>query len=635
RDGRTTASVHLSSIDSAPGERFSAVMEIAPTGGLLRLDPNFTGTAASNGADVSDVLDMIQVVTYLILIILAFFVFLRRIRYQLIDVGSAARDGLIGGVAAGIALGGRILSEVPWSLSFELLMAFFGIAVIALLAGVLIFFLSSTATSSVRDEWNEKMQTLDLVRGAYVRNVPVGRSLVRGALMGLSIVGLLAAALTLLPVDSLILSSDPLFFTSAVPGTDFMIAAMSAVFLTIFVAYLVVVGPAAIIRARTSSPTIVIGVVALTLLITQISPLDVHPVAYSFALSGVIGLVLGWTLWRFDVLSLIVSLFVFTLLWDVVPGWVVTSTPEFVGAGLSLLLVGGLVVLGGVGVAGGRTGDDIPTIVPDYIEELTRKERLERELELARSMQLSFLPRANPEMEGLDIASVCLPAYDVGGDYYDFFELDDRTLAFVVGDVSGKGMEAAFYMTLMKGILQSLVHEGARPARVLTRANAIFRRNAARDTFMSMALCVIDLEEGTLTFARAGHNPLLLRKAAGRLEVVKPAGAALGLTEPAMFEASIEEVTFHLDEGDVVIVYTDGVTEAMNPRRELYGEDRLEAAVAIQTGAEQDDASRLVRRIVDDVNGFRRNAPSHDDMTLLVVRRVNTDHSPDHSSSSR
>jgi len=613
--GRATATVHVSSVDSSLGRRFRAAIEVAPTGELLNLEPSFVQEQGGSWPRPSDVPETVQLVMFVVLSLVAFIVFLRRIRHQLVDVGVAFRDGALAAVATYVALVGAVLDEVALGFSLELLMILLGLALPALAAGVLIFFLSGAANSTARDAWGEKLQTMDLAREAYIRNVPVGRSMLRGTGVGLTIVAFLCAGLILAPPELIEHSGDPLFYASVVPGMPLLLAAVSQIFAVLFLTYAAVLGVAALLKKRTSSPFVLIGGVAVVLLLARYAPLELGlgPITYPFLAS--IGLLVGWTLWRFDVLTVFIGLFSAGLLWDLAPAWVVPGTPEFASTLLAFLFIGAMAGVGALGVSGGRTTEDLPLVVPEYIQQVARKERLERELELARSMQMSFLPRSTPRIEGLDIASVCLPAYEVGGDFYDFFPLDAHRLAFAVGDVSGKGMEAAFYMTLMKGMLQSLMLNGTAPANVLSRANELFRRNAARGTFMSMALCVLDVERRLLTFARAGQNPLLVRRSNG-LETIKPLGLALGLADAALFDVSIEQVDVLLEPGDLFVVYTDGVTEAMNPRRELYGEDRLAAMLTDRRGS----ASEVMHHIVGDVRTFRRAAPSHDDMTLLVAR---------------
>jgi serine phosphatase RsbU (regulator of sigma subunit) len=352
--------------------------------------------------------------------------------------------------------------------------------------------------------------------------------------------------------------------------------------------------------------------------VLQISPLELRPLAAEFAVSAALGLVLGWTLWRFDLITTFVTLFVFTLVWSHVEGLLLLTSPEGLNVILSISITALVGVLGFVGAMSGKTSTEVPVIVPEYIEELAQRERLNREFELAREVQLSFLPVRTPDIKGLDIASICLPATEVGGDYYDFFHMPGRRLGVVVGDVSGKGMRAAFYMTLMKGILQSVVQRDTSPTEILSRANEIFRMNAPRGTFMSMIFGVLDPAAKTCIFARAGHNPVLVKRSSvSAPEVVKPNGAALGLAPDDVFVRNIEDVSIALADGDVLVIYTDGVTEAMNPARELYDDERLLNLVS-RCGTLS--AGLILDSIVQNVEEFQGAAPRHDDMTIVIIR---------------
>jgi phosphoserine phosphatase RsbU/P len=206
----------------------------------------------------------------------------------------------------------------------------------------------------------------------------------------------------------------------------------------------------------------------------------------------------------------------------------------------------------------------------------------------------------------------------VGGDYYDFVELGPRKLAVLVGDVSGKGIQAAFYMTLTKGFVKALCRADPSPASVLRRLNELFLESAPRGVFITMVYGVIDLEEGTFTHARAGHNPVFHTSARhGSTQILKPFGLAIGLTGGPAFDASLVEETVKLEVGDTLVLYTDGITESVNRRRAQYGEERLEARLKRLGASSAGDAIRV---IAEDVHAFIGGVGQQDDMTLVVLR---------------
>lgn len=256
--------------------------------------------------------------------------------------------------------------------------------------------------------------------------------------------------------------------------------------------------------------------------------------------------------------------------------------------------------------------------VPEYIDELAQEERIRQELQIARKVQQSFLPVKTPDIEGLDIAAFCKPAYETGGDYYDFIRLDEHRIALTIGDVSGKGIQAAFYMTFIKGVLHSLCRETDSPAELLVKANRLFYDNADKGTFISLVYGIIDLEQQTFTFARGGHNPVIrINAETGAVEELRPDGLGLGLTRHALFDNNIEEIRLNLCEEDLLVLYTDGIVESLNETGYAYGNDRL---VSLLKRKKEKRSAEILSALFTDVTSFIGRAEQHDDMTVVVVR---------------
>ena len=250
------------------------------------------------------------------------------------------------------------------------------------------------------------------------------------------------------------------------------------------------------------------------------------------------------------------------------------------------------------------------------IRESIVTERMEQELLVAQQMQQSLLPQQLPAAPRYDIAARSIPAYEVGGDYYDVLSLDERRLGFVVGDVSGKGVSAALYMAQVKGIFQSLSRDGDASTRdILVRMNTPLCESMERKSFISLLYAVLDIESGTLSFSRAGHCPLLHVRA-GKARYLQPEGMALGLDAGRRFAESLREERLTLEPDDVVVLYTDGVTEARNAAEEEFASERLAETVA-------DAASRGAHAILDEMlQGVSRHsarAVADDDITVLVL----------------
>ncbi len=193
------------------------------------------------------------------------------------------------------------------------------------------------------------------------------------------------------------------------------------------------------------------------------------------------------------------------------------------------------------------------------IKKSIERERLVQEMTLAQEMQRKLLPQELPTIRGVDIDAISTPAFEVGGDYYDFVELSETTIGIIVGDVSGKGVPAAFYMTEVKGIFQSLSALYASPRDFMVRANAVLSESIDKHSFVSLLYGILDVRTGRFQIARAGHCPLLH---VGRSDsaYLRPDGMGLGLAEDDFFSETIEEHTLQLAPGDACVL--DGVTEA-------------------------------------------------------------------------
>jgi sigma-B regulation protein RsbU (phosphoserine phosphatase) len=248
------------------------------------------------------------------------------------------------------------------------------------------------------------------------------------------------------------------------------------------------------------------------------------------------------------------------------------------------------------------------------------KQRLDEELRIAREIQKSLLPEEPPSLEGLDIADLCEPAREVGGDYYDFFVLAPRRLGVMIADVSGKGTSAALYMAELKGLMLALSHDEPSPRQLLIEVNRRLAGQLDSRSFITMTYAVIDLDAGTLTHARAGHTPTIVVSGADT-EVMIPDGMVLGLRLPdaeARFEGILQEHRRPVRPGDVVVLYTDGVTEAMDAEGELFGDEGLSALVSAHRHL---DPAGIRERVVREVKAFVGDGQEpHDDMTMIVLK---------------
>ena len=250
------------------------------------------------------------------------------------------------------------------------------------------------------------------------------------------------------------------------------------------------------------------------------------------------------------------------------------------------------------------------------LKESIEKERLEKELDLAREIQRKIVPAKTPEFEKLKISSTFIPAFEVGGDYFDFFAIDENKLGFIIADVSGKGISAAFIMAEMKGIIESLSKLITSPKEILVTANQILKKVLDRKNFVSAAYGLIDLNLETLHIARAGHCPILLVRG-GISEDIKPSGLGLGLNFSNYFSDNLEEIKIDLIGNDILVLYTDGITEAKNDKLEDFGEQRLQKIIIENSDKKADD---IANRVIRDITTFSKDNAQHDDITLVILK---------------
>ncbi len=264
--------------------------------------------------------------------------------------------------------------------------------------------------------------------------------------------------------------------------------------------------------------------------------------------------------------------------------------------------------------------------VEDLLIQAAEKKRLEEELRIAHEIQMSLLPQGPLRMPGISVAALCEPAREVGGDYYDFLPLGDHRLGILIADVSGKGASAALYMAELKGLMLSLSLIHSSPRELLINANRIIAPHLDARSFITVTYAVLDLTARTMTYARAGHTPLIYLPAAdvsstgsGRARILEPSGMVLGLKldQGEMFERLLEEATVPLERGDLFVFFTDGITEAMTRSDEFFGEHRL-AQIAEEHA--QLPLEELRERVFREVSAFVGDAPQHDDMTMILLR---------------
>ena len=247
--------------------------------------------------------------------------------------------------------------------------------------------------------------------------------------------------------------------------------------------------------------------------------------------------------------------------------------------------------------------------------------QLKAQFQVARRAQEQMLPDKPPIVPGVEIAAVCQPAREVGGDLFDFLQLPNGRIGIVVADVSGKGVPAALYMTLTKGLLASVAETTSDPAEIVREVNRHLYVACKRKMFVTLLLGVVDPQSRTFAYVRAGHNPPVWRNGTnGETTLLGARGIGLGLTSGELFDRTLELEEIVLRPSDLLLLYSDGISEAMNEAREEYGETRLKDVASRADGM---SAEKVKDLILADVRSFLGRTPPQDDQTLVVVRVLN------------
>ena len=241
-------------------------------------------------------------------------------------------------------------------------------------------------------------------------------------------------------------------------------------------------------------------------------------------------------------------------------------------------------------------------------------ERTEYEMETARGIQQSFLPESPPLIDRFELAALNLPAKQVGGDFYDFIPVSKDKWGIIIADVSGKGVPAALFMALSKTLVRANVSDNTTAAQAIQKANHLISQEAKMGMFVTLFYAVLDPEKRKLQYVNAGHNPpFIVKRNSGDVILLRAGGIAMGV----MDDVTLEEKEIILDSNDILVFYTDGITEAINEEKEQFGEKRL-----IETITQNADlpVKDLIARVKDEVFDFAKGQPQFDDFTLVLLK---------------
>ena len=547
---------------------------------------------------------------WIFLVLAALFLLVQKLRRDEVDVGHAQKVAL----AAGVLTLARFLTLPAGGLVETVLAA----ALLAFLSALFFALVWAVAESFLRPSFGDLLRDTDLLLGGHTAVREMARRLLLAGALGAALLwvpvvfhGLASAEvparLTFMPAT---LDFSNLRFPGGLLGNA-LLGPLPASFLTA-VPFLGILYP--FLRSRFSTPTAG-GLFSLlfALATAPLSPYGPPPAAGATGL--LVGAVLFFSMERTGLLGGILTLLLPQAL---------ANAALLLTARLPLVLLQGWTALGLLAAVGlglsyaavfGRPASALRSYEPDYLARLRERERFARELEIAKGLQERFLPKTLPDIPGFSLATACVPAMEVGGDTFDFLPLPRGRWLLLVGDISGKGVKAAFYMTLIKGLLHALALGEGDHRELLRRLNALFRSQSEPGTFLTLLLVVLDPPSRSARIVSAGHNPPFLLTATGPT-LLSPRGLVLGLLGDEAFLKSLEEVEITLRPGETLLLYTDGVTEAMNGDCEEYGMDRLRQCLEKVLDQPPD---RVVEAVLKDVARFQGEARQADDLTLLAV----------------
>ncbi len=552
-------------------------------------------------------------ITWIFIILTLIVRFIKKLRRDELEFKRALWIGM------GLGLGGFIMVAISaWRMgSWVEILIVGGITAVFILLGLLIAL--PIAESQNRAVWPEKLAAFDLLFQGKILIRETGAAILRSFLLvgfTLLIFGVLIRAVTAFNLGYISLDSDMInAFQNPTQGISVI---LKDILLTAFFGLTILSFWPGFLKEKFRNRTLLLVLLVVSFNLGGLQFSFFNPPLLALLLVLPISFTWAVIVYKYDLLTILFSFMGTKLLLDLA---LVLLKPEglFSLPGMIVIIFAVLFFLWGIYlVFCPRSAEDYDSYVPEYVSRIAERERLSKELEIARSVQMRFLPQKIPKFPSLEIVSLCQPAMEVGGDYYDFIQINDRYMSVLIGDVSGKGVSAAFYMTMVKGIIKTLSKKTRKPAILLAEANEIFCENTPRNVFITIIYGIFDLKEKTLTIASAGHNPLIIwKKETNTTQQVNPRGIALGLDKGQRYESIIEEISIPIAAGDVFVFYTDGVSESMNTREEIFGEERL--CEIIKKSAHL--PPRIIQKnIVESVSRFSGKAPQHDDFTMVVVK---------------
>ncbi len=554
---------------------------------------------------------VLAVAVWFLIVMLAIIRLLKKIKHDELEFKRGMQFGF---VCLALVWGAIAMSK--WGSWTEVV---FGGAIGGIFSAFALGLIYAVTDSTVRDVWPKKLELLDVLWRGFWRVKELGAGILKSLLLAgltLFLIGISFWLVEYFGIGYLEFQEESfeLFKHKAASVSSILDSLVTAG----FVGLLLFLFWTSYLKSRVKNWRILLITQAVFINLIGLHLLNVQPTQVSFFLVLPLAFVWAYASLEFDIITILVALVIVGFGLDLV----LLPAMGDNAYNLSALIFSGFIAViyasGGFFWFSKRSVRDFEHYVPSYVSRIAERERVLQELEIARHVQKRFLPQSVPDFPGLEIGCVCQPATEVGGDYYDFIQNGRSSLGVVIGDVSGKGVSAAFYMTLVKGILKTLVRATSRPKSILSEMNAIFYENVPSSVFVSIMYGNFDLDKKVLKFARAGHNPLVVfRDGSLCAESILPKGLAIGLDEGDIFRETIEEMEIPFKANDVFVFFTDGISEATNRVGDEFGEARLHDVIKT---CQKLSAHEMAKTIHEEVNQFAATATPHDDLTMVVVK---------------
>ena len=496
--------------------------------------------------------------------------------------------------------------------------------IICFFLALLVFASWTVGESYARSLWPQKLKGVDAFVKGHFFTTDTGVSLIKGLVIGaaISLTILIGSILLNTPNSSMFISPTPFqdVFSGWIPSAATLLGGIDASILTSIALTFFIVNISYQRWKKKWISTLLTGLVTVFGFSIAATPPSLNNFGINLISYFIFGCFLAYLYFQFDLLLVASTLFYSTIIPKSFS--LLAANNPFYSWNFAIVLIAILITPVIYLISRLRKEEFVFENygLPSHIQRISERERLKKELEIAAKVQLSLLPKEEPKIPGYDIASISIPAVEAGGDYFDYVKLSGDKIGIAIGDVSGKGVGAAIYMTLTKGILQAHAEEDVSPRNVLAKVNRLLYKTIEKNSFVSMFYAILDTKKHTILYSRAGHNPgILCSETGGKTKLLLSKGMALGLEEGSIFTSTLNEEEISLNIGDVFVLYTDGFTEAMNQKQEQYGEQQL---IHLIENNRNLSSHGLINLILKDVKRFVDNYPQHDDMTILIVKRV-------------